>query len=48
MSCHFLPKVYIKASKSDRKLYYSFNDNPNEDKSSKIYFEIENFDKYNK
>ena len=24
-------------------IYYSFNDNPNEDKSSKIYFEIENF-----
>ena len=38
-----LHKINLHEREVSDDIYYSFNDNPNEDKSSKIYFEIENF-----
>ena len=38
-----LHKINLHDREVSDDIYYSFNDNPNEDKSSKIYFEIENF-----
>ena len=38
-----LHKINLHDREVSDDIYYSFNDNPDEDKSSKIYFEIENF-----
>ena len=38
-----LQKVNLQSKEVSDDIYYCFNDNPDEEKSSKIYFEIENF-----
>ena len=38
-----LQKVNLQSKEVSDDVYYCFNDNPDEEKSSKIYFEIENF-----
>ena len=38
-----LQKVNLQSKEVSDDVYYIFNDNPDEEKSSKIYFEIENF-----